>query len=63
VSPDDVAALVIIGALAYELAAVSTRRIPTISGLVWTLPVAGRFGVWLVGGAVLFDHLVTRRFA
>lgn len=49
-------------ACVYEAFALSTRKVPSISSIVWRLPFVGRVAVALVVAAVVFDHFVTRRY-
>lgn len=46
---------------AWELAALTTRRVPTVSAVMWRLSPAERAAVWLLAAAVLSDHFFTRR--
>lgn len=59
-----VLALAVLAALAglYELAAVATDAVPTISEGVWAIPLVAR--VLLVGAAAgaAVDHFITRRW-
>lgn len=45
----------------YELAAIVSNKVPTISEVMWSLPVLGRvaiLGVALIAG---IDHFITRK--
>lgn len=58
---DLLAALLVAGCL-YEAGAILTKRFPTISALVWRLPLRLRLAVWFVVSVVLADHFVWRRY-
>lgn len=47
----------------YEFLALTTRGVPTISSLVWRMPMRQRIALTIVVGLLLMDHFVTRRFS
>lgn len=47
---------------AYEVVALTTRKVPTLSELMWGRPLRQRALVWLLVVLIGTDHLLTRRW-
>lgn len=47
---------------AWELTALATRRIPTVSTCMWGIHPLGRAVLWAGVAVVLTDHFLTRRW-
>lgn len=51
------------GLCAFETAAITTGKVPTLSSLMWRTPMAPRCAIWATAAVVLTDHFVTRRWS
>lgn len=46
----------------WEVAALTTGRVPTVSAMLWRFPTVARASAWAVVVALGTDHFVTRRW-
>lgn len=52
----------VMGGCAWELVALTTRRVPTITAVVCAVPLRARCALWGAVVAVGTDHFLTRRW-
>lgn len=54
---------IVAAACQYEVAAIATGRVPTLSSLMWKRPVRERALIWVIVAALLTDHFFWRRIS
>lgn len=51
------------GLCSYETVAITTRKVPTISSLLWRTPMPVRVAIVAAAEVVLNDHFITRKWS